>query len=121
MEECQRDSGSGGTIVDQDQPRRPRSPRFFPVSMFKEALYYITAHFHDGKTDAITYVKAGSESSTKGAFSDGRNSNASEDQWERSNVGAIKRGSDQRPKQAYKNGKRRIENSRQFTQNQSFL
>ena len=28
-------------------------------------------------------------------------------------MGAVKRGSDQRPKQAYKNGKRRIENSRQ--------
>jgi hypothetical protein len=39
-------------------------------AMFKEASYYITAHFHDAKTDAITYVKAGSESSTKGAFSD---------------------------------------------------
>jgi len=39
-------------------------------AMFKEASYYITAHFHDNKTDAITYVKAGSESSTKGVFSD---------------------------------------------------
>jgi len=39
-------------------------------AMFKEASYYITAHFHDDKTDAITYVKAGSESSTKGSFSD---------------------------------------------------
>ena len=39
-------------------------------AMFKEASYYITAHFHDGKTDAITYVKAASGSSTKGAFSD---------------------------------------------------
>src|ERR1700694_333405 len=39
-------------------------------AMFKEASYYITAHLHDGKTDAITYVKAGSESSTEGAFSD---------------------------------------------------
>ena len=38
--------------------------------MFKEASYYITAHFHDDRTDAITYVKAGSESSTKGSFSD---------------------------------------------------
>jgi hypothetical protein len=38
-------------------------------AMFKEAPYYITAHFHDDKTDAITYVKAGSESSTKGSFS----------------------------------------------------
>jgi len=39
-------------------------------AMFKEASYYITAHFHDDKTDAITYVKTGSEPSTKGAFSD---------------------------------------------------
>src|SRR5215831_18391949 len=39
-------------------------------AMFKEASYYITAHFHDDKTDAITYVKAGSESSIKGSFSD---------------------------------------------------
>ena len=79
-------------------------------AMFKEASYYITAHFHDGKTDAITYVKAGSESSTKGAFSN--------DEIEM----LLKiNGSDRRPKQAYKNGKRRIENSRQFTQNQSFL
>src|SRR5215469_4583432 len=39
-------------------------------AMFKEASYYITAHFHDDTTDAITYVKAGSESSTKGGFSD---------------------------------------------------
>ena len=38
--------------------------------MFKEASYYITAHLHDDKTDAITYVKTGSGSSTKGAFSD---------------------------------------------------
>src|SRR5271169_4809652 len=84
-------------------------------AMFKEASYYITAHFHDGKTDAITYVKARSESSTEGAFSDDEiemllKINGSGQTWERS-----------RPKQAYKNGKRRIENSRQFTQNQSFL
>ena len=39
-------------------------------AMFKEASYYITAHFHDGKTDAITYVKAASGTSTKVAFSD---------------------------------------------------
>ena len=39
-------------------------------AMFKDASYYITAHFHDDKTDAVTYVKAGSESSTKGSFSD---------------------------------------------------
>ena len=38
--------------------------------MFKMASYYITAHLHDDKTDAITYAKTGSESSTKGAFSD---------------------------------------------------
>ena len=37
-------------------------------AIFKEASYYITAHFHDGKTDAITYVKAGSESSKGGFF-----------------------------------------------------
>ena len=34
--------------------------------MFKEASYYVTAHFYDNKTDAITYVKA----ATKGSFSD---------------------------------------------------
>src|SRR5271165_3948616 len=85
-------------------------------AMFKEASYYITAHFHDGKTDAITYVKAESESSTKGAFSDDEIV-----MLLKINGGAVKRGSDRRPKQAYKNGKRRIENSRQFTQNQSFL
>ena len=39
-------------------------------AMFKEMSYYITAHFRDDKTDAITYVKVGSESSNKGAFSD---------------------------------------------------
>jgi hypothetical protein len=38
--------------------------------MFKEASYYITAHLHEDKTDAITYAKTGFESSTKGAFSD---------------------------------------------------
>jgi hypothetical protein len=37
-------------------------------AMFKEASYYITAHFHDGKTDAIVYVKTASRT---GAFSDG--------------------------------------------------
>ena len=57
--------------------------------MFKEASYYITAHFHDGKTDAITYVKAGSESSSKGAFSDDEiemllKINGSGQKWERS-------------------------------------
>jgi hypothetical protein len=39
-------------------------------AMFKEASYYITAHFHDDKTDAITYVKRTSATSSKGAFSD---------------------------------------------------
>jgi hypothetical protein len=37
-------------------------------AMFKDASYYITAHFYDGKTDAIAYVKTGS--GAKGAFSD---------------------------------------------------
>jgi hypothetical protein len=37
-------------------------------AMFKEPPYYITAHFHDGKTDAIAYVKTGS--GAEGAFSD---------------------------------------------------
>jgi hypothetical protein len=37
-------------------------------AMFKEPPYYITAHFHDGKTDAIAYVKIGS--GAMGAFSD---------------------------------------------------
>jgi DNA polymerase III gamma/tau subunit len=36
-------------------------------AMFKQAPYYITVHFHDKKTDAITYVKAGSAS--ENAFS----------------------------------------------------
>ena len=39
-------------------------------AMFREASYYITAHFHDAKTDAITYLKDRSGSSTKGAFSE---------------------------------------------------
>ena len=61
--------------------------------MFKEASYYITAHFHDGKTDAITYVKARSESSTKGAFSDDEiemllKINGSAQTWERSKAKA---------------------------------
>ena len=38
--------------------------------MFKEASYYITAHLYDDKTDAVTYVKTGSQSSAKSAFSD---------------------------------------------------
>ena len=62
-------------------------------AMFKEASYYLTAHFHDGKTDAITYVKAGSESSTKGAFSDDEietllKINGSGQTWERSKAKA---------------------------------
>lgn len=36
-------------------------------AMFKQAPYYITVHFHDRKTDAITYVKAAS--GTQNAFS----------------------------------------------------
>ena len=36
-------------------------------AMFKQAPYYITVHFHDQKTDAITYVKA--VSGTQNAFS----------------------------------------------------
>ena len=39
-------------------------------AMFKEASYYVTAHFHDNRTDAITYVKTASGTSSKGAFSD---------------------------------------------------
>jgi hypothetical protein len=62
-------------------------------AMFKEASYYITAHFHDGKTDAVTYVKVGSESSTKGAFSDDEiqmllKINGSGQTWERSKAKA---------------------------------
>jgi len=62
-------------------------------AMFKEPSYYITAHFHDGKTDAITYVKAGSESSTKGAFSDDEiemllKINGNGQTWERSKAKA---------------------------------
>ena len=62
-------------------------------AMFKEASYYITAHFHDDKTDAITYVKAGSESSTKGSFSDDEiemllRINGNGQTWERSKANA---------------------------------
>ena len=62
-------------------------------AMFKEVSYYITAHFRDDKTDAITYVKAGSESSTKGAFSDDEiemflKINGSGQTWERSKAKA---------------------------------
>ena len=62
-------------------------------AMFKEASYYITAHFHDAKTDAITYVKTGSESSTKGTFSDDEiqmllKINGNGQTWERSKAKA---------------------------------
>jgi len=62
-------------------------------AMFKERSYYITAHFHDDKTDAITYVKAASESSTKGSFSDDEiekllRINANGQTWERSKTKA---------------------------------
>jgi hypothetical protein len=62
-------------------------------AMFKEPSYYITAHFHDGQTDAITYVKTGSESATKGAFSDDEiemllKINASGQTWVRSKAKA---------------------------------
>jgi len=36
-------------------------------AMFKQGPYYVTVHFHDQKTDAITYVKAAS--GTQNAFS----------------------------------------------------
>jgi hypothetical protein len=60
-------------------------------AMFKEASYYVTAHFHDGKTDAITYVKTASGTSTKGGFSDDEierllRINGSGQTWERSNT-----------------------------------
>jgi hypothetical protein len=89
------------------KPVRKTSTNEFAV--FKGASYYITAHFHDDKTDAITYVKTGSESSTKGAFSN-----------DEIQLLLKINGSDRRPKWAHKNGKRRIENSRQFTRNQGF-
>jgi len=62
-------------------------------AMFKEVSYYITAHFRDDKTDAITYVKVGSESSTKGAFSDDEiemllKINGNGQTWERSKAKA---------------------------------
>src|ERR1700758_1634602 len=40
------------------------------LAMFKEASYYVTAHFYEDKTDAITYVKAAHGNSTNGTFSD---------------------------------------------------
>ena len=62
-------------------------------AMFKEVSYYITAHFRDDKTDAITYVKVGSESFTKGAFSDDEiemllKINGNGQTWERSKAKA---------------------------------
>jgi len=62
-------------------------------AMFKETPYYITAHFHDDKTDAIVYVKTESETSTKGAFSDREietllRTNGNGQTWERSKAQA---------------------------------
>ncbi|MBV8173202.1 MAG: hypothetical protein JO151_01395 [Verrucomicrobia bacterium] len=62
-------------------------------AMFKETPYYITAHFHDDKTDAIVYVKTESETSTKGAFSDREietllRTNGNGQTWERSKAKA---------------------------------
>jgi hypothetical protein len=61
--------------------------------MFKEASFYITAHLHDDKTDAITYVKTGSQSSVKSAFSDEEiemllRINGNGQSWERSRTKA---------------------------------
>jgi hypothetical protein len=56
------------TIQRYGKPVKKASADEF--AMFKEASYYITAHFHDNKTDAITYVKVASGTPTKGAFSD---------------------------------------------------
>ena len=61
--------------------------------MFKEASYYITAHLHDDKTDAVTYVKTGSPSSAKSAFSDEEiemllRINGNGQTWERSSTKA---------------------------------
>ena len=38
--------------------------------MFKEGSYYVTVHFHDGKTDAINYAKVGFETPARRGFSD---------------------------------------------------
>jgi hypothetical protein len=62
-------------------------------AMFKEASYYVTAHFHDDKTDAITYVKTAHGTSTKGAFSDREiemllRINGNGQNWERSKAKA---------------------------------
>ena len=60
-------------------------------AMFKQALYYITVHFHDQKTDAITYVKAAS--GTQNAFSNDEidrllRINAGGRDWQQSNNSA---------------------------------
>src|SRR5215469_1027697 len=62
-------------------------------AMFKETPYYITAHFHDDKTDAIVYVKTESGTSTQGAFSDREietllRTNGNGQTWERSKAKA---------------------------------
>ena len=62
-------------------------------AMFKETPYYITAHFHDDKTDAIVYVKTESGTSTKSAFSDREietllRTNGNGQTWERSKAKA---------------------------------
>ena len=61
--------------------------------MFKEASYYITAQLHDDKTDAVTYVKTGFQSSAKSAFSDEEiemllRINGNGQTWERSSTKA---------------------------------
>ena len=60
-------------------------------AMFKQAPYYITVHFHDQKTDAITYVKAAS--GTQNAFSNDEidrllRINAGGRDWQQSNNSA---------------------------------
>jgi len=62
-------------------------------AMFKETPYYITAHFHDDKTDAIVYVKTESGTSTQGGFSDREietllRTNGNGQTWERSKAKA---------------------------------
>jgi len=61
--------------------------------MFKEGSYYITAHLHDDKTDAVTYVKTGSQSSAKSVFSEEEiemllRINGNGQTWERSSTKA---------------------------------
>ena len=56
-------------------------------AMFKQTPYYITVHFHDKKTDAITYVK--SASGTQNAFSNDEierllRINGGDHEWEQS-------------------------------------